>query len=273
MERFEDRDSRQLGSYREWRASGALADICDAVWVYEAGETPLPHRLLADRQPSIVIQARRDRADRLVDMDLRISGSRNRADWYRPAPGDLQIGVRLLPEVSGAALGVCPKEFETLQGELPPALRTMLEAAADLALQSSLRDGASLLARHCLQIARPARTRVSIRAARLIRTRGGRYPIARLARELEVSERQLAREFKAVTGLSPKAYSRLVRHVRAMTLADDSPAPDWAGIAIEAGYFDQSHMVRDMLALTGTSPARLHAERRAESEISNTRAA
>ena len=31
---------------------------------------------------------------------------------------------------------------------------------------------------------------------------------------------------------------------------------DWAATALELGYFDQAHFVRDFTALIGTSPAR-----------------
>jgi len=35
-----------------------------------------------------------------------------------------------------------------------------------------------------------------------------------------------------------------------------------ADLAARAGYFDQSHFIRDCVALAGTSPRALHAERR-----------
>ena len=72
------------------------------------------------------------------------------------------------------------------------------------------------------------------------------------------------------TGLTPKQYSRMIRHLNAILMAETYDQPDWAGIAAESGYADQSHLIRETKALAGISPAALVRERRHEAEISNT---
>ena len=59
------------------------------------------------------------------------------------------------------------------------------------------------------------------------------------------------------------------RFLHAITRADTMDRPSWAGIAAEAGFTDQSHLIRDCRSLTGYTPAQLFRERRQESEISN----
>jgi methylphosphotriester-DNA--protein-cysteine methyltransferase len=71
------------------------------------------------------------------------------------------------------------------------------------------------------------------------------------------------------TGVSLKAYARTTRFLHAMTTADRTPAPGWARLAADAGFADQSHLVRECRALTGMTPGAVHAERRVEAEISN----
>jgi AraC-like DNA-binding protein len=45
-------------------------------------------------------------------------------------------------------------------------------------------------------------------------------------------------------------------------VADAEPEPAWADLAYDAGYYDQAHLIREVRALSGLTPVRLHAERR-----------
>ena len=87
--------------------------------------------------------------------------------------------------------------------------------------------------------------------------RWGRSAEARVrdvARRVGLSQRRFIQVFAAEVGMTPKLYSRVQRFQRARALARKT-APDWAGIAADCGYFDQSHLIRDFLAFSGLSPA------------------
>lgn len=89
-------------------------------------------------------------------------------------------------------------------------------------------------------------------AVDLLVASGGSVPIPALARVAGLSERQFRRRFQAATGLAPKSYADVQRARRAiiLSLAD----PDWAGIAEEAGFSDQPHLVRDIRERFGAAP-------------------
>jgi AraC-like DNA-binding protein len=265
-----EQDTARIGGYREWATTGALSRYCEAVWHYEAGMGAPPHRLLPDNKPSLILYYRADARGRLDECRITISGSRTQSAWYQPHPGDRQIGLRLYPELAADCAAICPREFQDYSGDAPPAVCDAFARLADQSANSSPRAVAQKLATGFLNHARDVNDHAEHYAARLIRMSGGRFPIAALADKLGQSERQIRRRFDNVMGITPKGYSRLIRHLNAMKLADAAPQPDWADIALSAGYFDQSHMIREITALTGTSPSRLYAERRAESEISNT---
>jgi AraC-like DNA-binding protein len=77
----------------------------------------------------------------------------------------------------------------------------------------------------------------------------------RLARELGVSARTLERRFRAEVGLSPRTFARVARFRRAFRLLGRSSAGRWGRVAIEAGYFDQSHLVREFRRFAGVAPS------------------
>jgi AraC-like DNA-binding protein len=69
-----------------------------------------------------------------------------------------------------------------------------------------------------------------------------------------MAPRQLQRRFRAAVGVSPKwVIQRYRLHEAAERLAG-AGAPDMAELALQLGYFDQSHFIRDFKALVGQAP-------------------
>lgn len=94
---------------------------------------------------------------------------------------------------------------------------------------------------------------LALAAARAIEAAAGRVRIADLARMLAISQDPLEKRFRSAIGASPKQLAMLVRMRRAISLASRSPA-SLARVALDAGYFDQSHFNREFRAVTGESP-------------------
>ena len=77
-----------------------------------------------------------------------------------------------------------------------------------------------------------------------------------LAARHGMSTRTLQRLFRRYVGVSPKWVLKRYRlHEAAERIAEGRDG-SWAATALELGYFDQAHFVRDFTALIGTSPAR-----------------
>jgi len=93
----------------------------------------------------------------------------------------------------------------------------------------------------------------------LQRTQGTRT-VADLAKHLRVSPRQLERQFRAATGLTPKQLSRIYRFnaVRDRLMLEHQA--DLTGVAHSADFHDQSHFIRDFRTLAGRVPTRFTRE-------------
>jgi AraC-like DNA-binding protein len=83
---------------------------------------------------------------------------------------------------------------------------------------------------------------------------GGRIPVKTLCEELDWSRKRIAARFRDHVGLPPKAASRLLRFERTRTLVERSERPDWARLALDCGYYDQSHLINDFRSFTGRTP-------------------
>lgn len=75
-----------------------------------------------------------------------------------------------------------------------------------------------------------------------------------LARQACLSPRQFNRKFTDRIGVGPKLYSRLVRYHRAYLFKATHPAIAWPTVAMELGYTDYQHMVRDFREFTSVTP-------------------
>ncbi|MET0266124.1 MAG: DUF6597 domain-containing transcriptional factor [Duganella sp.] len=85
----------------------------------------------------------------------------------------------------------------------------------------------------------------------------GNVRIEALAAALRVSRQHLAGQFRERVGLSPKLYARICRFRRATAALKHGLPPDWAQLALECGYFDQSHLIHDFQEFAHCAPERL----------------
>ncbi|MCI0573186.1 MAG: helix-turn-helix domain-containing protein [Myxococcaceae bacterium] len=83
--------------------------------------------------------------------------------------------------------------------------------------------------------------------------RGG-IRIGALAKALAISQDPLEKRFRRVVGASPKQFASLLR----LRYVVDAyrPGASLTRLALDAGYFDQSHFIREFRAVTGEAPGR-----------------
>lgn len=85
----------------------------------------------------------------------------------------------------------------------------------------------------------------------------GRVTVDAMARLAGVSRQHLAREFRERIGIGPKLYSRLARFQSGLTYAGSRAKVDWARVAFDMGYADQSHMIAEFRRFSGLTPQTL----------------
>jgi AraC-like DNA-binding protein len=74
------------------------------------------------------------------------------------------------------------------------------------------------------------------------------------AKYLGLSQRRFIQVFKAEVGITPKLFSRIQRFQQTRTFIQHNPSINWADLAVDFGYFDQSHFIREFLEFSGLSP-------------------
>jgi AraC-like DNA-binding protein len=184
-------------------------------------------------------------------------GTMTRPLVFRDSASTSYVGVRFRPGVAGILFGIPASE---LTDERPPldevwphadALTDTLGLTGDTG--GRIRVLSAEIARRLLAV-RSAPPGAVIAATARITAARGRLPIRELTRELGVTRQHLARSFAQHVGLSPKMLARIVRARGVVDHARTATEVDWSWVALDAGYYDQSHLIADVKELTGLPP-------------------
>ncbi len=92
------------------------------------------------------------------------------------------------------------------------------------------------------------------RAIHSIFSTNGMISVSELCGVSGMSERQLQRTFKKYIGLPPKLYARIIRFSRIFHVVQQKKL-NGSELGLEAGFYDQSHFIRNFKAFTGEEPS------------------
>lgn len=187
-----------------------------------------------------------------------VSGAHDRF-FVRGTDGpSLVIGVHFRPGGAaaffGGALGELRNQtvpLEDLWGALARDLRERLQAEPQIAQKLRILEDA-LLSR--LAVAPTADAMVT-QALQMLEQDPAGARIADVQRAAHCSPQPFIRRFEAAVGLTPKRYARVLRFNALLSRLVRVGPRDWAQLAVEGGYFDQSHLNHEFKRLAGLTPA------------------
>jgi len=238
-----------------------LRGVITSLWVFEARLEHRLERVLPCGGLQILVNLHEDRL-RALDACGRVSTTRAGAVLQGPHDRVQWVDTRDQRWVAGAvvATGAAPALFR----EPPSALVNrlvdleLLWGRAGQVLHDRLRSRSNaeavLDAFEAALVERRRAVPVDAVAREAARALEGRRSVAATGDALGVSRRTLARRFEAATGFGPKRWARLCRLQRVVQSAAECAAPDWAALALDLGYADQSHLVNEFRAFSGVSP-------------------
>jgi AraC-like DNA-binding protein len=258
--------------YHEFVPSPHFAHLIECLWHHRTAERVPAFRILPDGCMDLLFEAQ---PHKIGAADLRVIGTMTRAQTTGFPARHLTFGVRFHPGMASRVLRL-PPAGELLDAHL--TLENVIGAAAARRLREQLND--SPTPAHFITIIEsslgdPRPTDPVDQALAWLTQNHGQVPIDELAGAASLSPRQFRRICIQRTGLSPKHLARILRFRHAAQQADRAPlallpfakasspaharhashVPDWAQIALDCGYYDQSHLINDFRTLAGAPPA------------------
>jgi AraC-like DNA-binding protein len=224
--------AQTTGFFRERPAAGGLADAFCAVWVHRLDERAVPPIVIT---PDATIDLQ------WIDGRFRVAGPDKEPQIETLSPGAVIVAARL--------------DIDELWGTCVRALTDRLKAAPDL--DDLVRQLEETVGKHTE--GRDALDWQMSRAFEIVDD--GPPPetplVPFLQRHLHMSERTLRRRFEDAFGYGPKTLDRILRFQRFRRLRRQQRDASAAQLAIEAGYADQAHLIRESRRLTGVTPSAL----------------
>jgi AraC-like DNA-binding protein len=168
------------------------------------------------------------------------------------------VGIRFRSEAAGAALGPSLADLTGLVAPLAEVNRTMEGRLLDAVARDAapVHRAAALSAALSRLALKPPGPLVHRAVTALSEASGRPARIQRLARALGTTTRTLERRVRDATGLSPGLLLAISRFRRAFRALGRAPAGSWARVAVDSGYYDQAHLIREFRRFAGAPPGR-----------------
>jgi AraC-like DNA-binding protein len=231
-----------------WEVEGALSAFRETLLPNGAVEVMInlgpPHRLVSDAGDSVWTHGW-------------FSGLHERALVIESLEGTHLLSARLTPLGAVALLGRRAPDaanrvvdLDAFLGDDGPHLRARATAASTPAERFAVLEA---VLRELRATGEPAPDFVRAAVERIDAAHGN-LRVASLHESLGYSRKHLATSFDRAIGVSMKAYAQIRRFVWTLGQLQQSTSVSWSTLASDAGYSDQSHLVRDFRRVGAASP-------------------
>lgn len=254
--------------FRSYRPAPPLSDFIENFWLYDGYSSPHVHeRIFPSGTFELVFNLREDELRIYRETDAGRYGRYSGALVSGPYEGYFitdraeefsVMGVHFRPggafpflRLSAYELADTHLDLATIWGRQGGEMRERLASAGSSGQRFRLLEQALRSRLDGRQEHHPA---VSL-ALEGLRSDHCRAVVRKLAREAGLSDRRFIDVFRSEVGLNPKLFNRIGRFQEVLEKVHRLPEPDWEQAALEQGYFDQSHLIRDFLEFSGFSPA------------------
>ena len=253
--------------YRTYTPGPPLSEFVESFWYYEGGDAPHEkERVLPYGSLGLMINMKADNF-RLYDREepekfethrgCLISGAHSEFVVIDSMRDSAILGVRFKPGGAFPFLGLPAIELhnrtvslEGLWGVRAGRLRERLLEAGTIEERFRLVEQSLLTMTPVLTARHPA-VEFALRQFQADSVPG---PVNEVTSQIGLSPRRFIQVFSEQVGLTPKLYCRIKRFQLALASIYKSREVDWAALALNCGYFDQAHFIRDFKSFSGVSP-------------------
>ncbi|MEL6982059.1 MAG: AraC family transcriptional regulator [Actinomycetota bacterium] len=250
--------------YRTRPGSGPLAPIVESVW-FARGTVPYRRERIAPTGSTVAIVVLGDPIVQIGDDGRGARHVADRGSLIGPHDGPIvnepqgethAVGIVTTPIGCAAAFGVAPASIRGEVVDLDPVWSPARALRQELLRLDDPDAKVDLVVDRLSSSIRPLTDReVTVgRAVDLVLADPTR-PIPDVADAIGWSPGHLSRVFADVVGLTPRVLARLLRLRRLLHDLDVHGEIRWSELAVEWGWCDQAHLIRDLKRHVGVTPA------------------
>ncbi len=231
-------------TYREIEPAARLASFVECYWTGEVLEDHTA-RILPDGCADIIFFTRKRGL-----IDAQVVGVMTRTHTVQLEAGTRLLGIRFQPGMAGTVLRGQLWAFNDQSAPLDTGNAWGTDGLVRAAeSRKSIEDQVAAIEKQLSDLPRIDRFQQAI--LELV-ARKGQLPVKEFAAAAKVGLRQLRRTCLKHAGLTPKHLARIFRFRGAAAALRRGRTRQQ--LALECGYYDQAHMIREFQELAGTSP-------------------
>lgn len=76
-----------------------------------------------------------------------------------------------------------------------------------------------------------------------------------LASMVGITQKHLISQFERVVGLRPKSFARVCKFQKVINLIEQQDQIEWSSLALDCGYYDQAHFIKEFQTFSGLNPS------------------
>lgn len=249
--------------YKQIEPLPSLATLIDCYWIIESDDSsPRVEKIIPDGYPEIILhygdpyrikiglhwedQAHALLAGQITDHFFLESTGRSG-----------MVGIKLKPaavtRLFGVSMDTLTNAVVYIKDFIPEYDYNRLNEIRVMANHDAIIDALNTLFSR-MEVESSEQSELVEKAIDLIITSKGMMPIGDIQATIDVNERKLERLFQRYVGLSAKLYARIIRFSTIFQLKRDG-RDSWADLVFEAGFYDQSHFIKNFKEFTGEDPS------------------
>jgi AraC-like DNA-binding protein len=251
--------------YVEIPPPAGLSPWVRCAWLFEApAPGDAPERIVPDGRPELIVHAGAVFAELPASGPPRpqpralFAGQLTVPLHLRGTGPALVVGVRFHPHGARAFFGRSMREANDRRIGLDAIVPGSVQALA-LAVREAVSDEARIGA--VIASVRDRITQLPVEVDEVVRAcvealeREPDLGIEALVDRAGIGRRQLERRFADAVGIGPALLASILRFRRAFDVLERDGARPWTEAALAAGYYDQSHFIREFRRFVGCRPS------------------
>jgi AraC-like DNA-binding protein len=245
-------------NYQRLPPDASIAPWVECFWTVEGHDPPQSHKIIPDGYPEIILHFgapyRTNISGTWKKQTPSLVAGQARKHFMLENTGISSIfGIKMMPSAITHWTGLPMHDItdrvislKSFSNKLVP-LEKLIRAETDVHVRIEA------VTHFFRQLPLHNKNAVDVAVEAILKSQG-MITVEELCDRAATGERHLERMFKKYVGLSPKFYARIIRFSYIFQIIHDQN-PDWADIVYAAGYYDQSHFIRNFKAFTGEDPS------------------
>lgn len=237
-----------------------LQGLVKEIWIYEnEDDTPAVQKVIPDGYSEIIIHYGDPYKIKIADQweiqsPILFSSQISHYFSLENTGKSGMIGIKLFPTTFFELFQIDIAPFSNQVISLAQIIPDLIGQLSDIKHQKSTELKVQAAQDWLISHLPKRKTSKTREAVELILEKKGLLDFEQLESKTGLSSRQIERVFKKEVGLTPKFYSRIIRFnyiFEVMKNEKDS----WVKTALQSGYFDQSHFIKNFKEFTGEEPS------------------